>query len=279
MAEVGNLLNWGMTEDYDCEPECSTMVKEPTTKAGTSPPPKTEEAALPLDTSPQVSVVETEASMESNPVHNSPTAVASSSCSNSPTQDLSELQTDASLAVNHMLSIKRSSDLNRQRAIWDFKVALCQQEAERATANEKAKSIHLRKELNARVKCTTAVMKAKHDYRVAIQDARATRCQELTEAEAEYSETLRENAAAESLQCTILHREHAEHMRELEERALEAENKSCQDFLFVHLAVLCQALPSLKENLHSTFHLLLGQSLFQPIPFTKVHPWLRGNHW
>ena len=169
-----------------------------------------------------------------------------------------------------MLSIKRSSDLNRQRAIWDFEAALCQWEAERATANEKAKSIHSRKELNARVKCATAVMKAKHNYRVAIQDARATRCQELTEVEAEYSETLRENAAAESLQCAILCREHAEHMRELEERALEVENKSCQDFLFVHLTVLCQALPSLKENLHSTFNLLLGQSSFQPILFTKV---------
>ena len=66
-AEVGNLLNWGMTEDYDYEPECSATAKEPTTKAGTSPPLKMEEAALPLDTSSQVSVVETEASMESNP--------------------------------------------------------------------------------------------------------------------------------------------------------------------------------------------------------------------
>ena len=208
--------------------------------------------------------------MESNPIHNSPTAVASGSRSDSPTQDLSELQTDASLAVNHMLSIKRSSDLDRQRAIWDFEVALCQWETERAAANEKAKSIHSRKELNGRVKCATVAMKAKHDYRVAIQDARATRCRELTEAEAEYSETLRENAATESLQCTILRREHAEHMRKLEERALEAENKSRRDFLFAHLAVLCQALPSLKENLDSTFHLLLGQSSFQPIPFTKV---------
>ena len=59
-------------------------------------------------------------------------------------------------------------------------------------------------------------------------------------------------------------------MRELGERALEAENKSHQDFLFAHLAILCQAPQSLKENLHSTFHLLLGQSSFQPIPFTKV---------
>ena len=64
--------------------------------------------------------------MESNPVHDSPTAVTSSSHSNSPTPDLSELQTDASLAFNHLLSIKRSSDLDRQRAIQDFEVVLHQ---------------------------------------------------------------------------------------------------------------------------------------------------------
>ena len=99
---------------------------------------------------------------------------------------------------------------------------------------------------------------------------RAIRCSELKEVEAEYSETLRENAAAESLQCTTLCREHAEHMRELEERALEAENKSHQDFLFVHQAILHQAPQSLKENLHFTYHILLGQSSFQFIPFAKV---------
>ena len=36
-AEVGNLLDWGMTEDYDREREHSTMVKEPSTEADTSP--------------------------------------------------------------------------------------------------------------------------------------------------------------------------------------------------------------------------------------------------
>ena len=163
MAEVVELLTWGITEDYDREPEHSATEKELATEADISPPLKMEVPALPLDTSSQASVPETEASIESNPVPNSPTAVASSSCSDSPTHDLFELQTDASLAVNHMLSIKRSSDLDRQRAIWDFEASLCQWEDERAATNEKAKSIHLRKELNARVKCTTAVMKAKHD--------------------------------------------------------------------------------------------------------------------
>ena len=124
MAEVGKLLDRGMTEDYDREPEHSATAKELTTEADTSPSPKMEVAALPLDTSSQASVPEMEASMESNPIPDSPTAVAYSSCSDSPTMDLLELQADAHLAINHMLSIKRSSDLERQWAIRDFEMSL-----------------------------------------------------------------------------------------------------------------------------------------------------------
>ena len=126
MAEVGELLTRGMTEDYDHEPEHSTMAKELATEADTSPPPKMEVPALPLDMSSQASVPEMEASMESNPIPDSPTAVAYSSHSDSPTMDLPELQANAHLAINHMLSIKRSSDLERQQAIWDFETSLHQ---------------------------------------------------------------------------------------------------------------------------------------------------------
>ena len=125
---------------------------------------------------------------------------------------------------------------------------------------KEAKIVHLRKDLNARVKCAKAVMKAKYNYRVAIQEASAIRCSELKESEAAYLEALSENAAAKSLQCTMLCREHAEHMCMLEEQALQAENKSHQDFLSAHQAVLHHAPQSLKENLHSSYHILLGQS-------------------
>ena len=137
MAEVGELLTWGMTEDYDHEPEHSTTEKELATKADISPPPKMEVPALPLDTSSQASVPETEASIESNPIHNSPTAVANSSCSDSPAMDLLELQADAHLAINHMLSVRRSLELKRQQAIQDYEALLHQQEAETAAANER----------------------------------------------------------------------------------------------------------------------------------------------
>ena len=90
--KVGNLLEQGMTEDYDCEPEHSTMAKEPSTEADTSPPQQAEVPVWPLDTSSQGSVIETEGSIDSNPIHDSPTAVAYSSCSDSPMMDLSELQ-------------------------------------------------------------------------------------------------------------------------------------------------------------------------------------------
>ena len=103
-------------------------------------------------------------------------------------------------------------------------------------------------------------MKAKYNYRVAIQEARAIRCNELEESEATYSEALSENAATKSLQCATLHWEHVEHMHELEEWALDAENKSHQDFPLAHQATLCHAPQSLKENLHSSYHILLGQS-------------------
>ena len=174
--------------------------------------------------------------------------------------DLPELQANAHLAINHMLSFKRSSDLKRQQAIWDFKTSLHQQEAEAATANERAKIVHLRKDLQARVKCTKVVMRAKYDYRVAIQEARMVRCSKLEEAEAAYSEALSENTAAKSLHCATLCREHVKYMSKLEEQALEAENRSWQDFLSTHQAVLCHAQQPLKEDLHSSYYILLGNS-------------------
>ena len=186
--------------------------------------------------------------------------------------DLPELQADAHLAINHMLSIKRSSELKRQRAIWDFEALLHQQEAEAAAANERAKIVHLRKDLQARVKCTKVVIRAKYDYRVAVQEARAVWCNKLKEAEAAYSEALHKNAAMKSLHCATLHREHAKYMHELEEWALKAENRSWQDFLSAHLAVLHHAPPSLKEDLHSSYNILLGNSSssLQSVPSARV---------
>ena len=272
MAEVGELLTRGMREDYDHEPEHSTMEKEVATKADISPPSKMEVPALPLDTSSQVSVPETKASIESNPVQELPTAVANSSCSDSPAMDLLELQANAHLAINQMLMVRRSLELERQWAIRDYEASLHQQEAKTATANERAKIACSRKGLQARVKCTKVVMRAKYDYWVGVQETRATWCNKLEKAETLYSEALCENATMQSLHCATLCREHAKYMSKLEEQALKAEIKSWQDFLSAHSALLCHASPSFKADLHSSYIILLGNSssLLQSFPSVRV---------
>ena len=103
-------------------------------------------------------------------------------------------------------------------------------------------------------------MKAKYEYQVVVQEARATRCSELEESEAAYLEAIHKNVAAKSLKCMADCSDHAKLMHELERQALEVENKSCQDFLLAHQTALSHAPQSLKEDLHSSYQILLGQS-------------------
>ena len=63
-----------------------------------------------------------------------------------------------------------------------------------------------------------------------------------------------------SSQSATLHREHVRLMQELEEQAIREESKGHHDFLSTCQAILCHALPSLKENLTTSYHILLGQS-------------------
>ena len=259
-GEVNDLIDRGMTDNYDQESEHSVMVEVPSTEVDTSPPLKLEKPVLLLDACSQASAAEMEASMESNPVGTLPMAATHSSRSSSPITHLSKLQSDVHLSINSMFTARRSSDLEIQWAIQDFKASLHQRGAETAAANEKAKVAHSRRDLKARVKCARAMMKAKYEYCMAVQEARAERCTELEESEATYSKALSRNTATLSLQCTMLCQEHMEHMQELEACTLRAENKSCQDFLIAHQVVLHQAPQMLKDDLHSSYSLLLGPS-------------------
>ena len=259
-------------DEYDRESEHSTKAEVPSPEAITLSPSKREKPVLLLDTHSQTSAAETEASRESNPAGTSTMAVVHSSCSSSPITSLSDLQSDVHLAVNSMLTTKWSSDLEIQRAIRDFEASLHQREVEATTANEKAKVAHSRRDLRARVKCAKAMMKAKYEYRMTVQEARAERCTELEESEAIYTEALNGKVAALSLQCAMLRQEHMEHMLELEACALTMENKSRCDFLIAHQAVLHQAPQTLKDDLHSSYSLLLGLYLLAPASQTGGQP-------
>ena len=114
MAEVNDLINQGMVDDYNCKPEHSAMGEEAATETDIPLLLKAEVSAPPLDTSSQASVEEMDTSQESNPINVYSPMATGSNCSDSPMIDLTELQADANLATNHMLSIKRSFDLKRQ---------------------------------------------------------------------------------------------------------------------------------------------------------------------
>ena len=80
-------------------------------------------------------------------------------------------------------------------------------------------------------------------------------------------------------QFVTLYREHVRLMQELEEQAIREESKSHHDFLSACQAVLHHAPPSLKENLTTSYYILLGQSpsslhLLQP----PEHPQWRDSH-
>ena len=101
MAEVNDLLNQGMADNYNHETEHSALGKEAAMEADIPPPQKAEVPAPSLDTSSQASVEEVETSLESNPINVYPTMAACSSCSYSPTVHLMELQVNANLAAKH----------------------------------------------------------------------------------------------------------------------------------------------------------------------------------
>ena len=198
-----------MADDSSCKSEHSTAGKVAAVEAGMSLSHKLEVPALQVDTSSQASMEEGEASLESNPVNISPIVATYISCSGSTMVDLMELQTDANLATNHMLSVKRSTDLKRQQVIWELGVLLHWNKAKEAASNEKAKVVYSWEVLDAKVDCIKAVLEAKCNYRVAIQEAKMIRGNWLQESEIAYSKALCESTAMRSCQSGTLHREHA----------------------------------------------------------------------
>ena len=161
-----------MVDDSTHESEHSASEKAVAAEAVMSLSHKEEIIALPIDTSSQASMEEGDASLESNPVNISPTMAVYSSCSGSPTVNLKELRTDANLAADHMLSVKRSMDLKRQQITLELGLQLCQNKAKEAVANEKAKVLHSCMVLDAKVDCAKAVLEAKYSYGAAIQEAK-----------------------------------------------------------------------------------------------------------
>ena len=207
---------------------------------------------------------ETEASLEGLPANVSPIAAGCSSSSASPSVDPTEFRIDANMATDHMLHVKRSTDLKRQWVIWKLGLLLHQCEVEEAASVEKTKVVHSQEVLDAKVGCTRSVLEAKCNYRVAIQEAKTIRGNLLQKSEIAYSKAISEGVALRSSQSVALHREHIRLMQELEEQVLREESKSHHNFLSACQAALHHTLQPLRENLATSYHILLGRSPLAP---------------
>ena len=128
----------------------------------------------------------------------------------------------------------------------------------RPCPSKKAKVVHSQEVLDAKVDCTKSVLEAKSTYRVAIQEAKTIKGNWLQESEIAYSKAISEAVAQRSSKSAALHRKHVRLMQELEEQAIREESKSCHDFLSTCQAALHHAPQPLKENLATSYHILLG---------------------
>ena len=238
------------------------------------PIPQVRAPCMLVNTSSQASMEEGEASIESNPVNISPITATYSSHIASPSVDSTELQTDANLAANYILCVKRSTDLKRQQVICKLGLLLHQNEVKEATSIKIGKVVHSWEVFDAKVDCTKVILEAKCNNRVAIQEAKTFRGNWLQESKIAYSKALGEATAVRSSQSAVLHGEHVRFMQELQEQAIREESKSHHDFLSACQAILCHAPQPIRENLTTSYHVLLGQSPPSPpsAPPTRAPP-------
>ena len=102
-----------------------------------------------------------------------------------------------------------------------------------------------------------------------VKEAKTTRGCLLQEAEATCSKAICEAKAQKIAQAALLHKEHGQYMRDLEEQAVGEESRSNNDFLSACQAILYSSPPTLRGALASSYHLLLGQ---MPLPPSLVLP-------
>ena len=157
-----------------------------------SPPQKSEASLPPIDTSSQASVKEAEASLEGIPANIFPIAAVYSSRSVSPLVEPSELQANASRAIDNMFHLKRSLDVKRERATWELGVLLHQNESQEAASVTMAKAIY-----------SQSVLEDKTNFQVAVMEAKITRCHLIQAAEVACSKAISKAVAWKTSQAVM----------------------------------------------------------------------------
>ena len=161
--------------------------------------------------------------------------------------DPSELQANANRAIDNMLHLKRSLDIKRQRATWEWGVILHQNESKGATSITAAKAIY-----------SQAVLEAKTNYQTTVVEAKTTRCHSIQAAEVACSKAISKAEAWKTSQAMMFQEEHSKYLWSLEEQAFREESRSHHNILSSCQVTLCHSPQLLRGALAALYHLLLG---------------------
>ena len=188
--------------------------------------------------------------------------------------DLTGLQEDANLAANYMLSAKRSSDLKRQRAIWEFEACRC--------TSKRLKKLQPSRKSKLSIQGRTSMPRwdvPRQLWRLSITIGWPSRrpgqlgATNFKSWKLPIQRLLGENATDEVYSVHKTPQGTCKtHVHELEEQAIREESKSHHDFLSTCQAILLHASQSLKENLSTSYHVLLQRlpSSLQSAPFART---------
>ena len=177
--------------------------------------------------------------------------------------DAKELLANANKALEDLLTTKASIDAHRQRAVWELGIVLHWNESQAAKSIKEAKALCSQVTLDAQTTCSWLILEAKTASSRAVKSAKTTRGCIIQEAEATCFKAQRVS------QAKSFHREHGNIMQDLEEQAIQEEDRSRTDFLSACQVTLYTSPLELKHALATSYHILLGQTP----PSPPLAPW------
>ena len=141
--EVSELISWVALNSFGQASGCSTHKRPVSLALEAQPPPMLESSTKPVDTSsqvsPQASVPEDELTLEEI----SPPVKTLGLGDGALPRDVAQLQEEVGKALGHLLVTKSSFNARQRKQVFDFEIALCQNESETTEAIKEAKTLCL----------------------------------------------------------------------------------------------------------------------------------------
>ena len=198
---------------------------------GTPLPTKLEDFPKPVDTSSQVSTLNTaemeNPSLEEISTPSSPTAEAPEPSGDMPPTDVAHLQEEANKALGDLLMVKSSINACWQKLVSEFSMAIHENNSETMESVKEAKAI-----------CTHSIQEVENCCSVAIREAEAQRAS----------------------QAVPIQQSHQRAVQHLEEESIKEERKSQLNLLAACRAALRASPPEFHGMLLASYHVLLGHA-------------------